>query len=408
MDIYILVGTNPLPCYLSALYLLDYYEGQDNTVYLVCSEGSIGKGQGDTFSIAKRIKDLLQEERQDAVVKINKIADISSYTAIESFVEDQVLAQSRGQGVHLNFTGGTKTMSTLIYYHMQKKLGDKLSSSYLDSRIHHMMVYPVVPEYEDLRQRYKISIDGPARLHDITDLRKQEESDFDEAAETMNSLFDEYLTGAELPFFDKGFRKTDLGKYLSPEGGSKISPEEAAECAEALGICEVIGKIPEKYQDVMKKRLEDVSKKGKKPREKAFKFFDGIWFEHYVVDKLREAVRSDDNIDIYFDVSRGGDKFQLDIVIIYGYQLSVVSITTSSQKGIVKQKAFEAIHRARQMGGDETKMVVMSFLKDAQREALKEELELDTGGTFSKYRIFGRKDLGNRDLYSNILDFIKK
>ena len=96
MDIYILVGTNPLPCYLSALYLLDYYEGQDNTVYLVCSEGSIGKGQGDTFSIAKRIKDLLQEERQDAVVKINKIADISSYTAIESFVEDQVLAQSRG------------------------------------------------------------------------------------------------------------------------------------------------------------------------------------------------------------------------------------------------------------------------------------------------------------------------
>lgn len=48
--------------------------------------------------------------------------------------------------------------------------------------------------------------------------------------------------------------------------------------------------------------------------------------------------------------------FQLDICAVYGYQLNVISITAAKDKGTVKLKAFEALHRAHQLGGDESKL----------------------------------------------------
>ncbi len=425
MNIYVLVGTNPLPCYLSALYLLDHYVDQDSPdleqeyqkhpVFLVCSKENIGKRQSKTTDVADRIKDALEKERDGVAVKLRMMSDINNGDAISDFVEELRLEGD----THLNYTGGTKAMATLTYYHMQCELGCTLKSSYLDSRIHRMETDMGSPCKKDLRLRYGLSINDLARLHGIEDIRANVKSDFDAAAKIMNELFDKHLGGCQHPFFelfircgacDSGkerdrakadFRDTPFGKYLNPKSDSDVSHEAAIQSARDLGLYEAIKAM--KDPAILEKEV------GKDKRRKIFEFLDGKWFEHYVVEKLRAACSQEDKIDIYFDVSWGDDaRFQLDIVIIYGYQLSVISVTTSHDKGVVKQKAFEAIHRARQMGGDETKMVIMSFLNNDNRENLDEELELYKGSTFPYYRIYGEKDLKDKDIYKDIIKFIKK
>ncbi len=436
MNIYVLVGTNPLPCYLSALYLLDHYKDQASAINLVCSRENDMKGQGGTEKIAERIKVELEKVGKGVKVEIWPIPDISSDDEIFKFVKKQNLEGN----THLNYTGGTKTMATLIYFNMKTKLGKHFSSSYLDSRRHEMVMdvsekkvdswFNVGAELEtcdDLRLRYSMSIPDLATLHGIAGIRVKQDSGFNDAAIVMNKLFDKHLDGSRHPFFElfiscggcysgagkkkssdeDDFRKTAFGEYLDPDSDIEVSYQDAVQSARDLALEDAIKAMPD--QNILEKEV------GKDKRKKIFEFLDGKWFEYYVVENLRAACSVEDEIAIYFDVGWGDDsRFQLDIVITYGYQLSVISVTTADKKGYVKQKAFEAIHRARQLGGDETKMVVMSFLDEQKTNDLTKELRLDTGSTFPKYRIFGAKDLMDlnqkekKNMFRETIDFIKE
>lgn len=403
MQIYVLVGTNPLPCYLSVLYLLDYYQEQ-NTVFLVCSEKNPQLKQGDTKSIAERIKTELKSKNPTAEVRVKTISDISSNSDLEAFVKKNVECKI----AHLNYTGGTKTMAALIYYHMKQKLKG-FSSSYLDSRSHRMIMdvaqIPAEnPLYaspssspEKLRHSYKVDLNVLTNLHGMLPLKPAKESKFPDAEKWLNERFDRHLKGEPHPFFDleKGFRKTDLYKYLKGEKDS-VSTDEPSKYIDDLELRELIETMPEEYKTILQGKIVN---KGKKH---ICEFLDGKWFESFIHAKLQAL--EEPYISIHANVEA---EFELDIVIIYGYQLSVISITTSKRKGLVKQKAFEAIHRARQLGGDETKMVIISFLNEINTNLLKKELKVDVGSTFPNYKILGFEDLKKENTYENIIRFIK-
>ena len=55
---------------------------------------------------------------------------------------------------------------------------------------------------------------------------------------------------------------------------------------------------------------------------------------------------------------------EVDLVAVFGYQLVLISCTVDDGRDLVKQKAFEAMHRARQMGGDGARAVMISLAKD--------------------------------------------
>jgi hypothetical protein len=73
-------------------------------------------------------------------------------------------------------------------------------------------------------------------------------------------------------------------------------------------------------------------------------------------------------------------EFEIDVTAVLGYQLLAVTCTMSSNYGTCKRKAFEVIHRARQLGGDRARAALVCLLyKTGEGPALEMEVndELD-------------------------------
>ena len=75
-----------------------------------------------------------------------------------------------------------------------------------------------------------------------------------------------------------------------------------------------------------------------------------------------------------------------------GYQLFLFSCTTYELAGKVKLKAFEAIFRAEQLGGDHATAVTISCIKDIDQV----DKDLKTFGDLQgRYKLIGRDKLMN-------------
>ncbi|RMD58070.1 MAG: hypothetical protein D6828_03055, partial [Nitrospirae bacterium] len=98
-------------------------------------------------------------------------------------------------------------------------------------------------------------------------------------------------------------------------------------------------------------------------------------------------------------------KFEIDVILIKGYQLVGVSCTTDSTKGLCKSKGFEIFLRTRQIGGEEARAVLVTRLKSSVRDELQDELEVDTGGK-ENILILGEEDLKGDILKTKFKEFI--
>lgn len=87
--------------------------------------------------------------------------------------------------------------------------------------------------------------------------------------------------------------------------------------------------------------------------------------------------------------------FELDVVAVLGYQIVVVSCTTDFGSSMVKQKAMEAYHRARQLGGDEARAVVLCSSHPNDVGFIEAELQDETGSSDLPLQIWGRNTWKN-------------
>jgi hypothetical protein len=90
-----------------------------------------------------------------------------------------------------------------------------------------------------------------------------------------------------------------------------------------------------------------------------------------------------------------------------GYQLTGISCTTADEKHICKSKGFEIIHRTRQIGGEEAKAILFTFLDDTRKRDLQDELLLDTGSTRVNILVFGIEDVKEDYIVRKIKEFIE-
>ena len=73
--------------------------------------------------------------------------------------------------------------------------------------------------------------------------------------------------------------------------------------------------------------------------------------------------------------------FELDVVAVLGYQIVVVSCTVDSCQEIIKKKGMEAILRARQIGGDEARAIVLCSAVKNVTDNIQRELHDEIGST---------------------------
>ena len=115
-------------------------------------------------------------------------------------------------------------------------------------------------------------------------------------------------------------------------------------------------------------------------------FFNGKWLEDYVLINLLE-LRAEQEIEVD-DIKKGVEasfnerKTEIDVIVIKGYQLFLVSCTTSREIKYVKHKAFEALYRAEQLGGEHAKVIIVSTMynKKISSDSFSDENNLEKLG----------------------------
>ncbi len=187
----LLTGTNPLPNFVVADYFLKHNENIQK-IWLIYSK-AVESFQAGTYSQAKNLESLLQEiwkgkcNLQFPFETLISLSDVSSAAQIERDIPAGMIEELKNsEGFHLNYTGGTKAMSTHVYRVLEKKV-EKSSFSYLDARKFRLVDDNKGVIADDLREIVSISLEELIVLHGF---QKHEEDkwrkpDFDRASEII-------------------------------------------------------------------------------------------------------------------------------------------------------------------------------------------------------------------------------
>jgi hypothetical protein len=376
----ILVGSNPLPCYVAALAF------HPSLVIPVCTR--------ETFEIGTRLNYALEKKeiqcRSPVEIKAPSNAD-NVYAAIRAIPD---LARC---GLH--YTGGKKTMSVHAYRAWKDRARDITQASYIDAQ-DMALIFDGTPLRIDLRYGPALDIDTLFSLHGIrphsttgykggpqieglADLafdyvRENGPASLQDAVSPEFSRFPSQMKS----FFDAHYKRASDSYTLDQF------------------YCDYLG-----YPD---NALASIP--GKKKTEKVGKWLRGEWLEEYVWTQIRSMADEEGLTDVVFDINmltRGDMQFQVDVACLRGHTLLVFSCTTEdSRNDVLKNKLFEAQIRARQLGGDHARYAFISLAPKGLATGLEREVKEAWDG-MEHFRVFGWDDVTG-GLGERLRDWIRK
>ena len=96
--------------------------------------------------------------------------------------------------------------------------------------------------------------------------------------------------------------------------------------------------------------------------------------------------------------------FELDVIAVLGYQVVLVSCTTSSESKEIKLKAMEAIIRAKQLGGEEAQAVTLCSAGNSDCAEIQAGLEDEMGSNTPHLRVWGKSRNDNLPNFQGLTD----
>ena len=313
--------------------------------------------------------------------------------------------------IHLNYTGGTKPMAVYAYngvidFCKKNRIeNNKIIFSYLDPKKFKLVLdesetgYPAEPD-SDLR--YKLTLD----IQDLFDIHLMRYDKKGELATFDNEDLDIKKISKEISdSFDKGKpvwpeKFFDLNKKkLNINGITKLNEEN---------FFRGINKDIPSLKNFFKEDKFDLEKENPKERfTKLIKFMSGIWLEDFVVDIIKglneEKKIAYDEIHKSVHATYKTRELEVDIIVMKGYQMFLFSCTADDNIENVKSKAFEAVFRAEQLGGDHATAVTVSCIKDITAV----DNALRSFEAKQQYKLIGITDLINiSELEKNLTDII--
>lgn len=450
-NLILLVGTNPLPNYVVAKYFLTHNQNLKR-IWLVYSELNDEIGQSSTQELADNIITVLQKE-------FNKVLDyrtvglknISSAQQISSDLEIKLIRQllEGSKTVHLNYTGGTKAMAVHAYRYIEKTAGSSDTSfSYLDARDFKLKFDSTDLVSEDLKETINLSLANLMDLHGYEKFDKSNAGRLDaltfyakplmEISKLINAgLVDEFIDWTNKflrPIFytDKGFidgkNKWLEHNKLKEKGKNEYFAKEIEDFKENFSAktrAEFI-QVLEAFEHIEGSLLTDTGQiwvPGPEVNNNGFigivstiikNFLGGKWLELYVEAIILRRLSNDStlkdksipvasNWEIVSKSGSGDNCFELDVIVINGYQICGISCTTDYSKSKCKEKGFEILHRVNQIGGDEAKAILITGIKEGKNYIqITEDLKNITNTNENKLLVLGREDLAEDILWEKI------
>lgn len=397
-NLLLLIGGNPLPNYVAAQLL-----AKDRTttkIILVCSRDTRDEA-------ARRIEQQLRDEGFDKV----------DYCEVEEAnpqnIRNQVTQAIQGLSgsIGLHYTGGTKAMAVHAYLAVQAQADSSTQYSYLDARRLELQIETsgglhTIPDV-GLLLPHPLTIRTLLELHDLNKFKKEMQATplWPDAAGVLtvmhtdvakSTAWREWCQGTLRDQTRKGNLKATnkLGEILIrhipdsavQEAFLALYPDYTSETA-FTALAQAVG---------IKNSSDDLAK-----------WFDGEWLEHYVLHTLKplkeSGVLRELVMTINPDLGGSDSNFEFDVAGIRGYQLFAFSVSTTSEKRLLKSKLLEAVVRAEQMGGSEARVALVCC---ASRDDVK-NLEREIAKLFRQSKlakVFGRDDL--LDLHDQVAHWI--
>lgn len=404
----LLVGTNPLPNFVAADYFLRHNKNL-KTIILIYSEET--NHQRGTFNYAENIKKLINNRHKNRQLEFCfiKLTDIGMAKDIRyDIINNNNLKKVPNEiSLNFNYTGGTKAMAIHGYQVIKKMAEGKnwtVNFSYLDARRFCLIDDQQGVITSDLRSEIKLDINELIELHNFTRNNQARQDIFNNAIEVFKDLIEKGKIDKYFESYERELFKNQKGELIRRKNEIK---DDLRKYKANDPLLSVIKKMPEEFI-LFDSEGKFIEPKSDDKLAKAVRFIDGEWLEWYIYKLLKEKYKNHRfTIDIDWQIKKPGwnKDFQIDIILVNGYQPIGISCTTSNKISECKNKGFEILHRIRQIGGEEARAVLVTFLPNEKMKDLEEELKIDTGGAENIY-VFGVGDLKSKEFYDKFDNLI--
>ncbi|MDD4570217.1 MAG: hypothetical protein PHE70_08855 [Tepidanaerobacteraceae bacterium] len=434
-DLVVLIGTNPLPNYVVIKYFLQKNENLKR-IWLIYSEKN-EPIQSGTRELADNIEHEIKDEFEDELEKLGRSIEFKQVVLSNVGSAQEIMRNLKGSldsdslkesKVHLNYTGGTKSMAVHTYKYFYEIFKGKCSFSYLDGRDFRLKYDEGNIATDDLRKIVGISLDSLYRLHGCKPSGQQNNPDYQEAIEKFKEIIYEGKLKEFFNWKNKNIQRILCEKSDTKEKGpfsnqNKLFSDQDIEQLKK-DTEEVIPEIFYKLLKTLpsKKAILNDGKQKDGMKFKIVDFLNGKWLELYVYDIITSGIENDKKLREMSDkgliVIKNNQEikrhnsvkpFEIDVMILNGYQVCGISCTTSSTQGECKNKGFEIMHRTKQMGGDEARSILITCLSDDIQndenktfEVFYEDLKDITGSASHKFLALGLKHLKPDILWKEI------
>ena len=353
------VGTNALPVWVAWHHLKDKLE-QPVTVRFVHTE--------DT----KLQKNLLGTHCSSASFGKHIKTSPGNPGTVRGDIRSKILGglDEGSTHLHVHYTGGTQVMGVETVSAIEERLAEKpnisLDTTYLDARggkgpclISRRKVIK-----SDARNDINIDLNHIALLNGFT-LAPFNMKHLDQDGRKYNH-----------EYYDNGWKT----KYLpAPATLDENQEREGDRVLRGMGL-------PQSWRDGKISGLNDLN----------FEYAAYVALKQALTDigTIPGANRSNYKVYHKVYVKRTGanirDKeFELDVVAILGYQIVLVSCSLHRGSDEIKEKGMEALHRARQLGGDEAQAIVLCKAHPNSATLVQKELHDEVGSAGDPLRIWG-------------------
>jgi len=356
----LLVGSNPLPNYITALIL------KPRSIRLFYSP--------ETEKVKKHLWEALKAGLSSAHLDERCIEDVTSAAKVRQAFG------SIPSDAHLHYTGGTKIMAAHARMAFRESGGKDEQASYLDER---KGVLRLDSGYEiDLAtQKLRLTLADLLALHGIEPMKGGNHHTSRTRLEDAEKIASAVLNDPHLA--SKLYR-------LHREPNNKEFSHKKAK-ANAVNIGESVPGLNLSIQQVPEQDWN------RETYEAWMKFLWGGWLEVWCGSFVRQLVGTNE-VAVGLNCKRpNARQFEIDVAVVRGHRLYVISCTTDDKTGLCKSKLFEVAMRARQLGGDLARSALMCLLhgNDA-KGAFVDQLRNDVADVWdapNTPQVFGLDDL---------------
>lgn len=375
--LFLLVGTNPLPNYVAALLLAK----DDSKIHLLHTGGAQG-----TYKVAERLKTAIKEKLKGAKVELHEVDD-SDGPKIFTKVGEILKGLLPGVSVGLHYTGGTKAMAVHTYKALEHHNFSRKVFSYLDARSLNLIVES---NFEGSKRffvgdKIKVDLKEMMALHGY---QAQTTTKINFHPHFYKVLANEFQHADVLKAWRIWMDKTNC-RTLPDENDYPLLKNIRQAFDALCGGSATPELVAQKLG--CNNSLQSYSK-----------WFNAEWLEEYVFWAISEIAGDVGIHDYAINLEPKSQRnFEIDVVAVKGYQLFAISCAVSNDKKYCKNHLFEIYVRARQIGGDEARIGLVSFYED--HSALQQEIE-ESWFTEGKVKVFDRQVLLNGEKLKGSLE----